>query len=641
MLDGGLVATLTIIDSLGINDGICIEIFVARTQCCGTTKQFAVRQVGAVTHIRLRSIHPPCIHADGAQFLVKLTPEHLACIEVVGIVEGILVAQPVVERILDALLVDLAHLVKLLHVVGSEVILGPAGDHDLGMLGMDGIDHALGIAETKGIKGEGTPRIGAPIVPVHDDVVDRQLAVAEALEGIEDLTLRFVALAALPESEEPLRHDLRLASEGAVTLDDLVAVVTCDEVIVELLHHLAPEAELGLLLGKDGSQSTQSAICFATIGSPFKAELIALAGLHADGELAGIGVPRGAPDCLVTLDASSLHVLGIDVLVVDIYLLIAAVVMAEIVFTGHTGNNLALVGHLCLEEREFRQVLGRSEVLEIDAVLSTHQSLRTRGGIGTCKSTLDAILVVEVEECGQLAIVLGVAETHQRIAIDEHAIVAARHDERHGNLRVVLEEFLVLALIVPVVGLMLAKAIECLVGRTLKDDTCGPSLPCGGIGHFGRTIAIGCPNGLCSAIGAEGLASLGLFGQDDVALEVGEPNLAVASEHIGHNEGGLDPHGVAILDELIVHLLVLWHDDERRTVGKLVFGSSGNADDLLAHHFEANESGSVICGLLHTDGDLLSLLTHSLAPTSSEDEACQQRHECDLNLLHNILLYYL
>ena len=614
-LDSCLVSTLTVVDGLSIDDGIGVEILVARAEGGGTAEQFAIRQVGAVAHIGLGGIHPPGVHADDAEFLVELTPEHLACIEVVGIVEGIFEAQPVVERILDALLVDLAHLVKLLHVVGGQVVLGPTGDHDLGMLGMDGVDHTLGIVKAKGVEGECAPRVGTPVVPVHDDVVDRQLAVAEALECIENLALTLVALAALPEAEEPLRHDLRLAGESAIALDHLITVVACDEVIVKLLHHLAPETEFGLLLGKDRCQGTESAIGFTTIGGPFETELVALAGLHANGKLAGIGVPGGTPDGLVALDTCALHILGIDVAVVDVDPLIAAVVMTEVVFAGHTRHDLALEGHLCLIERVFWQVLGRSEVLEIDAVLTTYECLLAWCGIGTSKRTCNAILVVEVEEFGQLAVVLGVAEAHQRIAIDKHAIVAARNDEWNGHLGVVLEKLLVLALVVPVVGLMLTEAIECLIGRAFEDNASGPSLPSGGIGHFCRAVGIGRPNGLRSAVGCKGLAALGLFGKNDITLEVGEPHLAVALKYIGHDEGGLYLHGIATLDGLVLDLLVLRHDDERRTIGKLVFGRSRNANDLLAHHFKTDEAGAIGGRLFDANCNLLTLLAHGLAPT--------------------------
>ena len=87
--------------------------------------------------------------------------------------------------------------------------------------------------------------------------------------------------------------------------------------------------------------------------------------------------------------------------------------MAEIVFTRHTGHDFAFEGHLCLVERIFGQVLCRSEVFEIDAVLATHKSLLAWSSIGTRKGSCHAILVVEVEEFGQLAVVLGVAEAHQ------------------------------------------------------------------------------------------------------------------------------------------------------------------------------------------------------------------------------------
>ena len=294
--------------------------------------------------------------------------------------------------------------------------------------------------------------------------------------------------------------------------------------------------------------------------------------------------------------------------------------MTEVVFAGHMRHNLALEGHLCLVKRVFRQVLGRSKVLEIDAILTTNKCLLARCGIGASERTSDTFLVVEVEEFGQLAIILGVAKAHQRIAINKHAIVAARNDEWNGHLGVVLEKLFVLALVVPVVGLMLAEAIECLVGRAFEDNACGPSLPSGGIGHFGRAIGIGGPDSLRSTERCKGLASLCLFGKNDITLEVGEPHLAIALEHIGHDEGGLDLHSVATFGGLVLDLLVLRHDDERRAIGKLVFGRSRNANNLLAHHFKTDELGAIGGRLFDANRNLLTLLAHSLASTGGEQK---------------------
>ena len=167
---------------------------------------------------------------------------------------------------------------------------------------------------------------------------------------------------------------------------------------------------------------------------------------------------------------------------------------------------------------------------------------------------------------------------------------------------------------------MLTKAIECLVGRAFENYACGPSLPSGGIRHLGRAVTVCRPDGLCGAIRRKRLAALGLFGKNDITFEVGEPHLTVALEHIGYDEGGLDLHRVAALDGLILGLIVLRHDDERGTIGKLGFGSSRYANDLLAHHFETDELGAIGGCLLNTNRNLLPLLADSLASTGSEEE---------------------
>ena len=42
--------------------------------------------------VRVCGVHPPCIYAQSAKFLVELTPEYLACCSIVGVVEGNVIA---------------------------------------------------------------------------------------------------------------------------------------------------------------------------------------------------------------------------------------------------------------------------------------------------------------------------------------------------------------------------------------------------------------------------------------------------------------------------------------------------------------------------------------------------------------------
>ena len=122
----GLIATLSVVDSFGIDDGIGIEKLVRRTIFRRSAEQFAILHISAVTHIRLTGIHPPGIHAYGAKLFVELTPEYLSCILIVCVIESILISEPVIEAILDALLVNHSLVIEFVEVIHCEIIFRPA-----------------------------------------------------------------------------------------------------------------------------------------------------------------------------------------------------------------------------------------------------------------------------------------------------------------------------------------------------------------------------------------------------------------------------------------------------------------------------------------------------------------------------------
>ena len=58
----GLHATLSVIDSLGIHQSVCIEEFCGRTECRRTAKILTILQIRTIAHVRLAGIHPPGIN---------------------------------------------------------------------------------------------------------------------------------------------------------------------------------------------------------------------------------------------------------------------------------------------------------------------------------------------------------------------------------------------------------------------------------------------------------------------------------------------------------------------------------------------------------------------------------------------------
>src|ERR1019366_2871273 len=124
---------------------------------------------------------------------------------------------------------------------GAAIKFTPDADHQMRMAVVDGFDPTDGVGETHGIKSMAPPLIQAPVLPVLNDVVERNPALAEAVHHIKARLLGFVSLPALPEPECPLRDHHRLAREIPHAGDHLVNRRAIDEVIVDAASNLAPE----------------------------------------------------------------------------------------------------------------------------------------------------------------------------------------------------------------------------------------------------------------------------------------------------------------------------------------------------------------------------------------------------------------
>ena len=241
--------SLAIVDGIGINCGICVEILSRCTEGRRTAKRLAVPHRGTVAHIRLRSIHPPGINAMlelGIELLIHLSPEHLASTGIVGIIEPTYVSRtnPVVNIIFHCLRVHPSFRIKLLVVIRIHVELRPYGDHETTVHLMNVIKHCLGSREARSLELMTTPLVFWPIVPVLHDIINRNLTVAELLQCSHNLILCLVTLPALPEAEHPFRIDGCLTCQGTIARDDLIEVVSGNEIVVHIAGHLTPDAQL-------------------------------------------------------------------------------------------------------------------------------------------------------------------------------------------------------------------------------------------------------------------------------------------------------------------------------------------------------------------------------------------------------------
>ena len=71
---------LAVVDGVGIDEGICVEIFGRRSQCCRSQEPLQVIHRETIPEVRFAGIHPPgvdLLSVTAIKGLVHLTPEHL------------------------------------------------------------------------------------------------------------------------------------------------------------------------------------------------------------------------------------------------------------------------------------------------------------------------------------------------------------------------------------------------------------------------------------------------------------------------------------------------------------------------------------------------------------------------------------
>ena len=83
----GIRLALAVVDCVGVDEGIRVEVFGGGAERGRCDQVFAVLQVGAVADVGLRCVHPPCVDAQGHVVVGDLAPEELAGLRVVGVVE--------------------------------------------------------------------------------------------------------------------------------------------------------------------------------------------------------------------------------------------------------------------------------------------------------------------------------------------------------------------------------------------------------------------------------------------------------------------------------------------------------------------------------------------------------------------------
>ena len=99
------------------------------------------------------------------------------------------------------------------------------------------------------------------------------------------------------------------------------------------------------------------------------------------------------------------------------------------------------------------------EVFEVQRILAADEGIHIRAwrrGVGTRDCPFLALLIEELEDRAELGVIVRIPKAAQGIAVEQDAIVLVGDDEGDGDLRVVLEELLVLSFIIELVGLVLS-----------------------------------------------------------------------------------------------------------------------------------------------------------------------------------------
>ena len=209
--------------------------------------------------------------------------------------------------------------VQFLVVFCVAIELGPYGDHEAAVHPMHAVEHRLWVREAGGLKLVAAPLILRPVVPVLHDIVNGNVTASELSQRADNLILRLIALPTLPEAQHPLGIERGLARQRAVTADDLVEIVARNEVVVHILSHLAPDAQLFTLCLTARLSHTQAAAGLTAIRTPLDAQLHTLPLLQLTVELIAIRIPGSAPT------------LSHDLLPIDIHSDVAGIVENELV----------------------------------------------------------------------------------------------------------------------------------------------------------------------------------------------------------------------------------------------------------------------------------------------------------------------
>ena len=171
----------------------------------------------------------------------------------------------------------------------------PYRNHHTSVHGMNGVDHSLRIRETILVEFMTSPGIFRPVIPVEDNIVNRNLTVAETFQCTKHFIRCIILFTALPESHCPFRHDRSFSGKSTVTADYIIHIITGYKIIIKLLGHFTPPRLLALFFRINRTQYTQSRVRNSSIRFPFYFKRNFLSSFQVDSKFITVRIPCRTP----------------------------------------------------------------------------------------------------------------------------------------------------------------------------------------------------------------------------------------------------------------------------------------------------------------------------------------------------------
>ena len=425
-------------------------------------------------------------------------------------------------------------------------------------------DHGLGIGEPRLVEPVGAPLGVFPVAPVHDDVVERQLALAVLLDHAYDLLGGLVALAALPESIGPARHHHRGAGQVAIARDHLVQIIPAHEIVVDRLADLGGQVQR-VTVGPGHWIVVQQAD-IAAVRVPFDADLVLLARRQGGAEVVVPGVPVLPP----AVD---------DQLAIDKDLGVVAGIELEGVSAGLVGLDLAFPDDLLVPHRR----LGR----RIDGFCRPARQVLQEAIVDVLLDPADLQLAADIvagREAARLAAgvkdlqvargyVIGdrIAEPGDGVVVPQQAVTLAGQQHRHRDDAVILQQLHVLAVVVHLAVLVLAQAVEGLVRARIEL-----------LANLVEVLTLDLHRDEGAAVA---------LAEHQLAGGVAEVDRAILQRDRGRGLGGLEHHAVGRRRDRETHRRRPGRHHQAGRDREAFGGRRRDADDAVAHDLQPHAFG--------------------------------------------------